>query len=341
MPLKIIKIPQSQNWYIRGTVAGRLVFESAGTRDRQLAEAKRARLESRIYREVELGLDASDPVSFAEAAHAYMTATGRTKFMAPIIRHFGAATIDRIGQAQADQAADQIYPGTKPATRVRMAYTPIIAVLNFAAARKMPGAAPPEIVKPKIARTAVEWLTDDELKLLLPHCNPRLAALILLMTDTGCRVGEAIRLTRHAFTRRAGHVYLGKTKNGKPRLPPLIPSTAAAITAIMPAEPFARVFGYGHRTSVNTAIARACRRAGLARSSPHRLGRHSFAARLLGAGHSLKLVQQAGGWESMAVVADTYGHLEQSQADDAMRQAAQAREKSVNPRRPRAKKPGK
>jgi Phage integrase family len=45
-------------------------------------------------------------------------------------------------------------------------------------------------------------------------------------------------------------------------------------------------------------LKRACKRAGLPHTSPHRIGRHSFAARILGAGHSLKVLQEAGGWDS-------------------------------------------
>lgn len=56
----------------------------------------------------------------------------------------------------------------------------------------------------------------------------------------------------------------------------------------------------------------------------HKLGRHASAARLLDRGHTLKEVQEAGGWsaKSMALVARVSGHLEQSKIEGAVRAAA-------------------
>ena len=83
--------------------------------------------------------------------------------------------------------------------------------------------------------------------------------------------------------------------------------------------PNALVFGYAGRWSVNQAIERACQRAGVPYLSSHKVGRHAFAARLLRAGHSLKLVQEAGGWRVARMVSDHYGHLERSQISAAIK----------------------
>ena len=66
---------------------------------------------------------------------------------------------------------------------------------------------------------------------------------------------------------------------------------------------------------------RACKRAGVPPITSHKIGRHSFVARLLAQGLSLKAVQQAGGWseDSIATLAKHYGHLEQSALDAAVR----------------------
>jgi len=42
--------------------------------------------------------------------------------------------------------------------------------------------------------------------------------------------------------------------------------------------------------------------------------------RLLAEGKSLKFVQQAGGWASIQIVAETYGHLEQTHLEGALRE---------------------
>ncbi len=57
--------------------------------------------------------------------------------------------------------------------------------------------------------------------------------------------------------------------------------------------------------------------------SSHRIGRHAFPARLLRDGHSLKLVQEAGGWKAARMVSDHYGHLERSQISAAIKTLAQ------------------
>lgn len=329
MPLKLTKVKGSQNWYVRGTVAGIGIFESASTSDRAKADAFRARLEDETYHQVKLGLDTREPVVFAGAAESYMNKTGNTRFMLAIIREIGADKINLIDQERVDLGARKIYPSGKNATLVRQFYTPVIAVLNHAATTKMAGAAFQKILKPRIKTKPAEWNTDEYLAKLLPHCNDRLRAIVLFMTDTGVRISEAVRLIPDAFGRKKGYAYIGMTKNGKPRMVPLGASTLAAIKRIMPDNTFDRVFGYTHRTSVNTALKRACIRAGLPKTTPHTVGRHSFSARFLMGGHSLKALKDAGGWETIQMPAMVYGHLEASHVDDAVREVARTREKSV------------
>ena len=76
-------------------------------------------------------------------------------------------------------------------------------------------------------------------------------------------------------------------------------------------EPDKGVFGCANRWSVNQAIERVCDGAKIKYYSSHKLGRHAFVARLLDSGGSLKEAQEAGGWASIQIVADTYGHLEE------------------------------
>jgi hypothetical protein len=52
----------------------------------------------------------------------------------------------------------------------------------------------------------------------------------------------------------------------------------------------------------------------------HQIGRHAFAARFLRAGGSIKALKQAGDWQKLAVVDEIYGHLEQSEVHQFMRE---------------------
>jgi integrase len=197
----------------------------------------------------------------------------------------------------------------------------------------LPGAKRIKIKKPRVVRKPVDWATDDYLDRLLPHCRPQLAAIVQFMTETGVRVSEAARLLPDDFTKAPGWAHVGRTKSGKPRLVPLSPALQDAVAEIMPDKPFDRVFGYTSRWSVNNALRRACNRAGLRHLSPHRVGRHAFAARMLAAGHTLKTVMEAGGWATLSVVDENYGHLEQSKAHEAMLDTASKRAKVVQSNR--------
>jgi integrase len=131
---------------------------------------------------------------------------------------------------------------------------------------------------------------DSHLDRLLPHLSEGLEALILLMTYTGLRTGEALRvMPEHVGN---GYALAGKTKNGEPRMVPLPEGWQ------YPAS------GWGYTTSqgVGQALQRAHAAAGLPYRDGHELGRHAFAARFLKAGGSIKRLKEAGGWKKLSVV---------------------------------------
>src|SRR5262249_30641194 len=77
-----------------------------------------------------------------------------------------------------------------------------------------------------------------------------------------------------------------------------------------------RAFAWGTSQGLCRALHAACERAALAYLSPHKIGRHAFAARLLRAGYDIKTVKEAGR-------VDEYGHLEQRAAHKAMLDVAE------------------
>ncbi len=139
MPLKLIRRKGTDNWYIRGTVKRTSVFESAGTDDKETAEAVRVKLEARLHHESVYGKSAT--VTFFEAAVAYMAAGGSPRFLGEekdgkwtgLMGHFMMTKLHKIGQDELDAAAAVLYPNAGPDTRNRQCYTPFIAVWNFAA----------------------------------------------------------------------------------------------------------------------------------------------------------------------------------------------------------------
>jgi len=316
MPLKLVRYPKrGPHWYVRGTVQGKSIFESTGENQKTRAEEYKAKRERELFEQSIYGREKT--VTFAQAASDYVNRTGQTRFIHEIASAIGPDTlISNIDQAFVDRLATKLYPGRAPATLVRQVYTPIIAILNDAGSKSV-------IRKPRIKKKPVKPATDAYISALLPHCNQNLKALVLFLTYTGPRVSEACRITPADFNLRDGWAILGRTKNGEPRMVPLPPEVVVAIANIIPVEGL--VFGYSSRWSVNNALRRAARRAGIPYMSSHKVGRHAFAARMLAAGKDIKTVKEAGGWKSIKVLDDNYGHLEQRPIHEAILDAAKTR----------------
>jgi len=144
-------------------------------------------------------------------------------------------------------------------------------------------------------------------------------AAILLMSFTAARASEACRLLEEDIDWEERTAELRLTKNGDPRVVPLSGLLSEALHKLKGTK--GPVFGFKTRHSLNQALERACVRAKVRVMTSHEVGRHAFAARLLGQGYTLKQVQEAGGWKSYRMVAEVYGHLEKSSVHDAMRAA--------------------
>lgn len=314
--LKLKKYPdRSKNYFIRGTVAGIVVFESTGTSDRDSAERYRQKREREIYGAERLGQET--PASFADAVTVYRNKGKGSRFVLKLLDHFKETPLPDIGQVEIDEAARVLYPKAKESTLNRQLYGPMVAVLRAAAKAKLPGAAVPMIDRREEARPKITPADDAHIDALLPHLPDGLMRLIWLMSFTGLRTGEALRVTKADV--RDGYVHVDKTKNGDPRMVPVPDGWEFPVG------------GWGLETSqgVGKALQRAHKRAGLPYRDGHELGRHAFAARFLKAGGSIKRLKEAGGWKKLAVVDESYGHLEMTDVHDFMRDLSKKRGKSV------------
>lgn len=314
--LRLKKYPnRSKNWFLRGTVAGIVVFESAGTADRGQAERYRLKREREIYDAARLGEVKN--ASFADAVTVYVNKGKGSRFLTALLDHFKEKPLPQIGQVEIDEAARTLYPKAKASTLNRQVYGPMVAILRAAAKAKLPGATAPMIDRRQETKPEITPADDKHLDALLPHLPEGLAALIILMTYTGLRTGEALRVKPVDVV--GGFALAGRTKNGEPRMVPLpegweYPSTG---------------WGYDTTQGVGKALRRAHKAAGLPYRDGHELGRHAFAARFLKAGGSIKRLKEAGGWKKLAVVDERYGHLEMTDVHDFMRELSRNRAKPV------------
>lgn len=304
--LRLKKYPKrSPNWIVQGTVAGISIFESTGTRDRAQAEAYRIKRERDIYETAKLGK--VKPATFADAVIVYLNKGKPRRFLTRLLDHFKETELPEIGQAAVDEAARVIYPNARASTLNRQLYGPMVAILRSAVRAGLPGATVPMLERRSEEKPGVTPADDAHLAALMPHLSPGLAALITLMTFTGLRTGEALRVT--ASDCRDGYAYVRRTKNGEPRMAPLPEGWTYP----------ANGWGYTTTQGVGAALRRAHKAAGLPYRDGHELGRHAFAARFLKAGGSIKRLKEAGGWKKLSVVDDRYGHLEMTEVHDFMR----------------------
>ncbi len=321
MPLKLYKRKDRPSWSLRGTVGGQRIEESTGTTDRKIAEEIRIIRERELQRARVFGPTAT--VTWAEAVNIYLDTGKKGRFLEPLSRHFGTTLLADINHAAVLRAAKVLYPGAAPATINRQVITPVTAVMSIAAKN---GLCPkPQFERPKsgprsrrVAATA-DWLAD-----FVSHADARLGALATFMAFTGVRISNVVDLEWKDVNLQEGYASIEMTKNGEPHQVALADTVVSALANLPDRE--GRIFGWQHRWSVYKPWQACCKAAGIAYIPPHQAGRHTFASWLLADGHSLKVVADAGGWKSIQLVAQTYGHLERDHIDNAVRNLGRHRD---------------
>lgn len=320
MPLKLKKI--GKVWYIHGSVNGQRVRESARTDSREHAEAKRKELQ----RDLEDKILAHEK-TFTDAVSLYLAKGGEGRFLAPIHERFGRLKMRDIVPELVARTAAEIYPDHEPSTVRRQYYVPMNAIMRTA--HQAGWCHDVRFQLPKVKRKPVDYADDLWFKIFYANCGRRIELFLKTLHATGARVSEICRVIVRDLSFDHMTLTLRRTKSGKSRTIKMAPEAMQAIGAWLyeedkrrPMTPESSVFGYSSRFSVNQAIRRVCERVNkregrvvLRYLSSHKVGRHAFAYRLLSQGESLKTVQEMGGWGSIKVLNDNYGHLERSHVD--------------------------
>lgn len=233
MPLKLVQRKGSDFYYIRGTVRGQSLFESTGTRDREVAEAIRIKTESRLLNESVHGKKAL--ITFEEAAESYIASGGSERFLikvspstgkvSGIVAHFRGKLMKDLTQSDLDAAARILFPTASAETRNRQCYTPFIAVWNHAAGnqwaevrqwkrpRKAKGT---NIVKLKV-RAGTKPTSYDRAAQFVAAMSPASAQLMTALFYTGMRPIEMFTLDASDVNVPGRWITLDATKTGEPR----------------------------------------------------------------------------------------------------------------------------
>jgi len=317
MSLKLVRRPDSPHWYIRGTIAGQKVYESAGTGRKIVAEQLRSKLEQQLWNRHIFGPRAV--ATFAEAAESYMLSVqpspGQARLVGRLIQHFGETPLKDISQASLEAAyVDLLRPGPSPATMRRNVLVPLRAVLNHAA--DLDWCPAPRFKTPRQPKPRVRWLTPAEAEALIEAASPHLRPLIVFLLASGARMSEALELDWRHLHLKDGFVEFVHTKSGYARSVPLNERCVAEL-ANLPnriGPVFLRPDGLPYKTrnrerggQIRVAFANACTKAGIVDLRPHDL-RHTWATWLYNETKDLLKLMQYGGWRSLKMV-EIYAHV--------------------------------
>lgn len=199
MPIKIIppRNKKTKNLYFRGSYLGVAVDRSSGTSKRSVALRLLRDLEERIERreyparEDQAG---GEQPTFLSAALAYVKAGRRKRYVARLIKHFGATPLTEIDQAAVEAAAVAIHPHAGPGTRNSCVFTPVSAIIRHAGVDF-------KLKRPKggKGRVVTDWLIPDDAFGIITAAegfDRELALLLTFLLYTGVRLGAALNLQR-------------------------------------------------------------------------------------------------------------------------------------------------
>lgn len=314
-------------WYAYGTIAGKRVRESLGTRDKKVAEEIRAQYEARLWKRHTYGEEAVR--LFEEAAASYMEQGGEGRFLAPIIKEFKGRSIGSIKPAEIRSIAIKLYPNGAASTRNRQAIIPARAVVNHA--HDLGWCGPLKVKMFDVPKSNKHKPVDRKwLDAFLAQADKdklwHLSALVLFMNQTAARVSEAVFLLGEHVDLSERVAVLAKTKTDE-WSPRYLTAELVARMAGLGIEQGKPVFSYTDPKAVNRRIAAVCKRAKIEKRTTHSAGRHSFGTNAMAVpGADIKAAMDAGGWKSAKLFLETYVH-----SKDAGRTLAEKFDKQAGP----------
>jgi len=306
----IYRRPDSGYWWINATLPnGKRIRQSAGTEDRQDAEAYLAKLKLDAYRETHFGIKPQR--SWQEAVIRYLELKRTLKSFSDVQRicrhldrYLGDATLNQInGDVIWSIVQGELKKGNKPATVNRYLAT-IRSLLRMARDEWQWIDTMPKI---RLLTGEVErdrWLTREEAERLIRCCPTHLAALVRFALATGCRASEITGLEWNRVDLDRRTAWLNKTKNGTPRGVPLNEDAIEVLEEQKGKNPKFCFTFRGERIQraiTNTAWYSALEAAGIEDFRFHDL-RHTWASWHRQAGTSCDELKDLGGWKSRVMV---------------------------------------
>lgn len=324
VPIKLIRVKGSPFWYARGSCCGKKIYESTGLSDLKLAEAYRVSIESQIQDAHAFGR--KDSIIFAEAAQMYLNSGGSKEYLKPLVLAIGRNPVEALKQSDIDALALKLYPTQSPATRNRQAYTPFIAVMNYAAENDYCGfrkwRRPKAGEKVRKSRAA----EPEEIARMYHAAAKHIKPLIVLLALTGLRMGEALALQWEDVNLEKKWLIVKKSKTGRSRGVPMHNALIHELSKVHPSKRTGSVIktqsmkayrrSYRGGNMARKARNTAAEKANIGRITWHDL-RHTCATWLQRAGIARETRQDILG-HSRGAVHDTYIHVPSNALIDAI-----------------------
>jgi len=229
-----------------------------------------------------------------------------------ILPRLGDRALDAISPAHVTALIAELHEGGLKRESIRKTISTLGQVFDFAKIEPCP-TRDRNVKLPREAKAEVNPPSAEHVEAVF-HLLPSGYRLPLLVLDhTGMRVGEVETLTWGDLDepKRRWRVSQAVSKTGRARwieVPPILFDAVCALVAREDRTPTRPVFqGFG-ADRFRTAIARACRTAGVPTFSPHDL-RHRRISLLHEQGVSWARIGEGVGQRNLAITANTYTHV--------------------------------
>jgi integrase len=231
----------------------------------------------------------------------------------------GGIPVARIIPADVRRLIDELERnGLSPATIGRVVTTLHIALQAAVDERAIPDNATSGVRLPKVERSPVRALTEDDADRIRAAVKGHWTEhIVRVLLGSGIRLGEAIGLDQGDLLLDVGFVRVRNSKTDVRAVPVSDDAVDALRTALAWAkrrgvnEPVFFAPKSGDRmlgSSVSHAFPRLLERAGLDTLTPHGL-RHGAASLMLYAGHPMRVIAEQLGHRNPAITARVYAHV--------------------------------
>lgn len=296
---------RGRTWWIEFTSNGQRIRESAGTSDRKAAAEYEARRKAEVWRQARLG--EAPPVSWGEAVARWLKLKPRSKQDRYTIRmlEIPPRTVlpldGRMLEGKLERGAASSFNR----------YLNVVVAIHHAS-----GVEPPEVQRRKEPPGRTRWLTAEEwqrLRKALREESQLLEQAARLTVATGLRENNVLELRWEQvdLKRRTAWVH---GDQAKAKAPIGVPLSDEAVEVLLERRGLHRDWVFGNpdaplTRASNRAWYAARRRAKLAGTGVtwHTL-RHTWASWHVMNGTRLEVLQDLGGWKTLAMVR-RYAHL--------------------------------